>query len=98
MSIACPCCRAANEVGPMCRRCRTDMGLMFSVEARREFLMDESLRLARAGRLEPALRALDEVESLRAGDDATRTRAAVLVLGRDFQGAMACYSAAGNSA
>lgn len=76
----------------MCRRCRADMGLMFSIEARREFLMDESLRLARAGRIEPALKALDEVDSLRMGDDARRTRAAVLVLCRDFPGAMKCYA------
>jgi predicted ATPase len=33
MSLACPCCKAANDVGPNCRRCKADLSLAFAFEA-----------------------------------------------------------------
>ena len=35
MPIPCPCCRASNDTGPACRRCKADLALLFALEANR---------------------------------------------------------------
>jgi hypothetical protein len=98
MPLPCPCCRASNDAGPACRRCKADLSLLFSVASQRDSLVADARRHARAGRFADALRALDSAAGLRAGPDLARLRAAVLLLSRDFPAAVACYSAAGKSA
>lgn len=85
--IPCPCCRATNEVGPTCRRCKADLSLLFTLDARRGFLVAEAQRLASASpRL--ALAALDEAETLRPAPELRQMRAAVLLLAGDFAAAV----------
>jgi hypothetical protein len=43
VSVACPCCRAVNESGPACRRCKADLGLLFALD-RQQRLTIESLK------------------------------------------------------
>jgi hypothetical protein len=93
-SIACPCCRASNDTGPACRRCKADLSLLFALEENREALLADARRLAAQGRFADALTSVDEAESLRRGDDCRRLRATLLLLTRDFPAAFKCYSAA----
>ena len=34
--MICPVCRATNDQGPQCRRCKADLGLLFRLEAQRK--------------------------------------------------------------
>jgi hypothetical protein len=97
-AIPCPCCRAANDAGPACRRCKADLSLLFAVEEQRDRHLAEAKQLAAEGRVADALSAVDDAESLRRGDDVLRLRAALHLLNRDFNSALAYYSAAGKSA
>src|SRR5579883_2854205 len=96
--VTCPCCRASNETGPACRRCKADLSLLLALEARRARLLAESKDLAAQGRYAEALERVDEADALRRGTDAARHRCALRLLIRDFAGAWECYSAAGKSA
>lgn len=96
--IPCPCCRAANDTGPACRRCKADLSLLFGLEARRARLLAESRDLAAQGRFAEALNRVDGADAVRRGDDAVRHRCALLLLIRDFPAAWGWYSAAGKSA
>ena len=77
MNIVCPCCKAANDAGPACRRCKADLTLLFQLEADRE-------RLLAAGEFERA-------HQLRHGEDSLRGIALARLLERDFAGALAAY-------
>lgn len=92
--IPCPCCRAANDAGPACRRCKADLSPLFALEARREFLLADAQQLAGDGRFADALTRVNEAETLRWGDDVRRLRAAVLLLAGDFPAAWTCYRGA----
>ena len=91
MPVPCPCCKASNDTGPSCRRCKADLSLLFAVEAERTSLVAAARTLAAECRYSESLAALDRAAQLRRGDDASRVRAAVLLLGRDFAGALAAY-------
>ena len=87
MSIPCPCCKASNDAGPNCRRCKADLALLFAIEADRTALMER----ARVSNPVEALEALDRAERLRQGDDIVRLKAAARLLQRDFAGAFRTY-------
>ena len=46
MSVTCPCCRAATESGPACRRCKADLGLLFALEQQRRRAIESSKQRA----------------------------------------------------
>ena len=77
MPIPCPCCKAANDAGPACRRCKADLSLLFQLESDRAALMA-------AGEYEAA-------HALRYTDDSRRMIAASRLLQRDFAGALAAH-------
>jgi hypothetical protein len=77
MPVPCPCCKAANDAGPACRRCKADLSLLFQLEADRVSLMS-------AGEYEAA-------HALRRGDDSGHLIAATRLLQRDFAGALAVH-------
>lgn len=88
MTIACPCCRAANET-PTCRRCKADLTLLVSVETRRDYLIGEARdALSRGGE---ALPMIAEAESLRSGNDSAQLRALAALLAGDYAGALASH-------
>jgi hypothetical protein len=90
-SITCPCCRAANDVGPACRRCKADLALLFAVADRRGYLVSEARKLAAGGKYAESLRSLEEAAALRAGDDVRRLTAAVRLLDGQYATALAAY-------
>ena len=87
MPIPCPCCKASNDAGPNCRRCKADLALLFAIEADRTALIE----CARSSNSVEALDALDRAEQLRQGDDIVRLRATVMLLHGDFAGALRTY-------
>lgn len=94
--LSCPCCRAANDTGPACRRCKADLSLLFAVADRRGFLVSEARKLAAKGKFAEALRSLEEAAALRAGDDVRRLSAAVRLLAGDYAAALAAYDGLAN--
>ena len=91
MPVLCPCCKAANDTGPACRRCKADLSLLFAVEDQRTAAIDTARTLAAESRFADALAALDRAAELRRGDDVSRVRAAVLLLAGQFPAALAAY-------
>ncbi|HUR53433.1 MAG TPA: hypothetical protein VMZ71_04855 [Gemmataceae bacterium] len=91
MSISCPCCKASNDAGPNCRRCRADLSLLFQLEEDRAALVAQARELAAQSRYSESLAALDRAAQLRRGDDVQRLRAVALLLSRDYAGALAAY-------
>ncbi len=93
--MRCPVCRAENDQGPQCRRCRADLGLLFRLEEQR----DRALAAARNALAEAdawlALARLNEAEDLRRDEESRRLRAVAYLLMRDFDGAWQCYQEAG---
>ncbi len=87
--VACPCCRAANDAGPACRRCKADLSLLFRLEAERAAAVADARVAAAEGRFTDAVAALERAAQLRGGDDVRRLRGAVALLARDFPSALA---------
>lgn len=92
MTIPCPCCRASNDAGPACRRCKADLSLLFAVAGQRASLVAEARSLAAECKFAEALRSLDEADALRGGDDVRQLRAAVLLAAGDFASAWVAYT------
>jgi hypothetical protein len=89
--MRCPVCRADNDQGPQCRRCRADLRLLFQVEEQRRYALDEAGRSVARGQLRRARVLLDGVEALRRDGDSVRLRALISLLERDFASAWRCY-------
>ncbi|MFO0811039.1 MAG: hypothetical protein U0746_20610 [Gemmataceae bacterium] len=87
MPLTCPVCRAANDAGPTCRRCRADLSLCFAVERQ----SDAALAAARAalaqGDVARACSLAGRAAGLRRRAEATRVRAAAALLAGDFAAA-----------
>jgi hypothetical protein len=94
MNLRCPVCRAENSTGPACRRCRADLSLLLSVEARREHHLAAARSAVAAGRLDDALEDLARADELRPGPDVCRVRACANLLAGDYAAALADYTAA----
>jgi hypothetical protein len=91
MPIPCPCCKAANDAGPNCRRCKADLSLLFQLEFDRAALVVHARELVAESRFSESLAALDRAAQLRRGDDVQRLRVVALLLSRDYAGALAAY-------
>jgi hypothetical protein len=94
--VPCPCCKALNDAGPTCRRCKADLSLLFAVEGQRAAAVADAGHLASDGRFPEALAALDRAAQLRHTPDLPRLRAAVLLLARDFPAALRAYHGLAN--
>lgn len=94
--VLCPCCRASNDVGPTCRRCKADLSLLFAIANRRGFLLSEARKLVADGKPTAALRSLKEAATLRAGDDIQQLTAAVQLLAGEYATALATYDGLAN--
>lgn len=85
--MRCPVCKAENDQGPSCRRCKADLALLFALEGQRQRALGAALRCLAQGRWQQALAAAGRADSLRAGDDSRRLLALACLLRRDFAGA-----------
>ena len=93
-ALPCPACRAANDLGPTCRRCKADLSLWSAVEAGRARAMAAAAREFTTGNLTAALTHADRADALRHGPDARRLQTLVHLLRRDFAQAWALHRAA----
>jgi hypothetical protein len=94
MPYSCPVCRAANDSGPACRRCRADLSLCFAVEARRDYALAAARWAAAAGRWAEAEANAEHAQNLRYGPDAGRLLAALHLWAGRFADAWRHYRAA----
>jgi hypothetical protein len=91
--MRCPACKAENDKGPLCRRCKTDLSLLFQLEDRRSRLLAEARADLHAGRAAHAVAMAAEADDLRTDEESRRLLAVARLLGRDFAGAWECYRA-----
>ena len=63
MSVPCPCCKASNDTGPACRRCKADLSLLFAVESERVSLVAAARTLAAEYRHSESLAALERADN-----------------------------------
>ena len=89
--MQCPVCRAQNDQGPTCRRCKADLTLLFDLEEQRSRALAVALDCVRRGRLREAKLVVMGVEALQAGDDCRRMRAVVHLLEGKFARAWEDY-------
>ena len=90
--MQCPVCRADNEEGPQCRRCRADLSLLFCLQVRRERVLEQARQALAEGNLGQALSRAAEADGWRRDDESRQLLALVHLLGRDFAGAWVWYS------
>jgi methylphosphotriester-DNA--protein-cysteine methyltransferase len=90
-AILCPSCKASNESGPACRRCKSDLSLLFQLEQRRIWLVDRCWTLIRQMRADEAHEHLSELRDLQPGADSERLQALAALAQRDFQTALAAW-------
>jgi hypothetical protein len=95
MTIRCPVCRADNEVGPTCRRCKADLAPLFDLETRRARALESVAHAVAQGDGDAVLRHAREAQLLRGGCDALRWIAVGQLLRRDFARAAAYWEMAG---
>ena len=86
-SLPCPVCRAANDFGPSCRRCRADLALCFAVEEQRNQALAAARRSAAQGDLSVAFAHVRRADDLRRGPDLAKLRAALHLLRGEFAAA-----------
>jgi hypothetical protein len=89
--MLCPVCRANNDSGPTCRRCKADLSPLFDLESRRGELL--AAAQARLGN-EAALGAAQAADDLRHGADARQLVALASLLAGDHAGAWQAYQRA----
>jgi len=95
MTIRCPVCRAENDRGPACRRCKADLAPLFELEERRARALEQAARAAAQETGDAVLRHAQEAQLLRGGADALRWMATGHLLRRDFARAVAYWAMAG---
>jgi hypothetical protein len=90
--MRCPVCKAENDKGPQCRRCRADLSLLFTLEEERSRLMEEATHCARARRWQETIALATQAEKLRRAEDARRLRVLGHLMERNFPAAWEDYS------
>jgi hypothetical protein len=91
MTIRCPVCRADNDSGPSCRRCKADLAPLAELEARRARALNRATLAAALGDGDAVLRHARAAQQLRSGPDALCWLASGHLLRRDFSQALAYY-------
>jgi hypothetical protein len=91
MMIRCPVCRADNDAGPTCRRCKADLAPLAELEMWRALALDLAARAAALGDGDGVLRHARAAQQMRCGPDTFRWLAEGHLLRRDFSQALAYY-------
>ena len=91
MTIRCPVCRAENDLGPLCRRCKADLSPLVDLEDRRANVLRLAAGAAARGDAEAIIRHAREAHLLRSDQDTLRWFATGYLLRRDFARALECH-------
>ncbi len=94
MIIRCPICRADNDSGPLCRRCKADLAPLVELAQRRALLVEQAAQAAALGDAPGVLRHARQAQLLGAGPDISRWLAVGHLLQGDFATARAHYQMA----
>ena len=89
--MQCPACKADNAQGPLCRRCKADLSLLFELDAHREYTLLEARQSVREGRWDDAARLARRADGLRSDAGSRRLVAVTAVLSRAYYEAIRYY-------
>jgi hypothetical protein len=84
-------CRADNNEGPACRRCRADLSLLFALEVQRENLLARIRERAQAGDWPIMIRLAKQALEMRNSDDARQLLAIAWLMEKNFARAWETY-------
>jgi hypothetical protein len=87
----CPVCRAGNDEGPLCRRCKADLSMLFDLERLRRQRLTEAREALKCEDLHRAEALLTDAEKLRSDDELRQARAVLALLCGDFEAAVRLY-------
>jgi hypothetical protein len=87
----CPVCRADNNKGPACRRCRADLSLLFQLEEQRARLLRQARQVAVRANWVEATRLAEQVHALRRDADSGQLLAICRLMQRQFPEAWVNY-------
>lgn len=88
MPLTCPLCRASNDTGPACRRCRADLSMLFALEAQRDAELAAAARELAQGHAGAAFLHARRADDLRRDADSAMMLAMSALLRRDFAAAL----------
>jgi len=88
MTLRCPVCKADNTQGPLCRRCKADLSLLFALEEQRRQALASARRAAAVGDWHSFRREAEHADRLRRDDETRRLLALAHLLLRDYAGAL----------
>jgi hypothetical protein len=91
--MRCPICRADNDQGPQCRRCRADLSLLWTLEAQRRRALADAYGALAAGQPRRLLSLAVHAEALRRDEESAKLIVLGQLLGRDFATAWLTYLA-----
>jgi hypothetical protein len=89
--MRCPVCRAENDQGPQCRRCRADLELLFAIEEQRGQVLDVAYHCLMAGQPRRAQALVDGARALHDDGEAQRLGALCALMCGDFAAAWRDY-------
>jgi hypothetical protein len=89
--MRCPVCKAENDKGPQCRRCKVDLSLLFAVEEHRGRLLTAARHALVRGEWRQGVQEAAEADWLRSDDDSRHLLAVAHLLNRDYAAAWQCY-------
>jgi hypothetical protein len=92
--MRCPVCRANNDRGPQCRRCRADLSLLFTLEEQRRRALAAAKRALARGQCRTAAAIASGVQAYRRDDEVERLLAIIHLWAGDFTGAWQAWRAA----
>jgi hypothetical protein len=93
--MQCPVCRAENDQGPQCRRCRADLGPLFALEKQRRYALDAAYASLAAGAARRGHALAEGARAMREDEEARHLAAVSALLARDFAGARRIYHSHG---
>src|SRR5262249_2963444 len=89
--MRCPVCRADNNEGPNCRRCRADLSLLFELEEARARLLQRAAQQATPGNWVGVACLAENAHSLRRDTDSARLAAIAWLMQARFDRAWELY-------
>jgi hypothetical protein len=92
--MRCPVCRAENDQGPQCRRCRAELGLLFALEERCRHVLRAGRRWLVQGQVRRAKVLTAGARALHDGAEARRVDAICALLSGDYESAWRTYRSA----
>ena len=97
MTIKCPACKAPNDNGPNCRRCKADLAVLFQIEDQRHTLIRTARAAVAAGDTRRALAEAMSADRLRRDAESVKLLACANLLRGDYAEALRLYSVADDS-